>query len=56
VRGSGVWCQTPLVDLGDQAPRRNSVLPLSPQTYLEKAATTEQDVKQFARFVAETVG
>ncbi len=45
----------PLVDLGDQARWRNSVLPLSPQTYLEKAATTEQDVKALAPVVDDRI-
>jgi hypothetical protein len=45
----------PLVHVGDQAPWRNSVLPLSPQTYLEKAATTEQDVKALAPVVDDRI-
>jgi hypothetical protein len=45
----------PLAHAGDHAPRRNSVLPLSPQTYLEKAATTEEDVKALAPAVDDRI-
>ena len=45
----------PVLHLGEDAPWRNSVLPLSPQTYLEKAATTEADLKVLAPLVDESI-
>ena len=47
--GHGGPAQVPVLHLADTAPWvSNSVLPLSPQTYLEQTATTEQDLLALA--------
>jgi nucleoid-associated protein YgaU len=45
----------PVLHRPDEAPWRNSVLPLSPQTYLAKAATTEEDVRALGPVVNDEI-
>ena len=46
----------PVLHMAESAPwMRNSVLPLSPQTYLEKAATTSEDLTALAPLVNDRI-
>ena len=45
----------PVLHPAAAAPWRDSVLPLSPQTYLDKAATTEQDLRALAPLVDDEI-
>ncbi len=46
----------PVLHLADSSPwMRNSILPLSPQTYLERAATTAEDLTALAPVVDERI-